>query len=99
MEVTFRTGALARCYASIREAERTWGRDVARRYINRVDKLLAAEKLSELFDSASLRLHPLTGERAGQYAVTLLGRWRLVITVSPDQRTAIVEEVSNHYGD
>ncbi len=99
MEVTFRTRTLARCYASVREAERAWGRDVARRYVNRIDKLLAAEKLSDLFGAPSLRLHPLTGQRAGQYAMTLIGRWRLVVTVSEDERAAVIEEASHHYGD
>ena len=51
----------------------------------------------KLFDIASLRLHPLTGDRQGQYALTLTGRWRLILTVAGD--TAIIEEVSSHYGD
>jgi len=47
--------------------------------------------------ATALRIHPLSGERANQYAMTLAGRWRLVFTVDGD--TVTVEEVSNHYDD
>ena len=47
-----------------------------------------------------LDCHPLKGERAGQYAVTLLGRWRLVFTLQGNTAEIIrIEEVSKHYGD
>jgi plasmid maintenance system killer protein len=54
-------------------------------------------EFSKLFDMASLRLHPLTGDRQGFYALTLSGRWRLILTVEGD--AVIIEEVTNHYGD
>ena len=47
-----------------------------------------------------LGLHPLTGDRKGQYAVTLHDRWRLIFTIhgTPPSRVHI-EEVTIHYGD
>jgi toxin HigB-1 len=97
MRVVFRSRRLERCYTSQPEGSQTWGPDVARRYAQRVGLLLDAERFDDLFLSAALRVHPLAGERKGQYAMTLLGRWRLIVTV--DRDTVTIEEVTNHYGD
>ncbi len=44
-----------------------------------------------------LRIREVDGDRQGSYALTLSGRCRLILTVEDD--TAIIEEVTNHYGD
>ncbi|WBL37309.1 type II toxin-antitoxin system RelE/ParE family toxin [Tepidiforma flava] len=98
MDVEFRTEELRRRYLEPGEAERAWGRPVARKYIQRVDILRAAGSLAELAALASLRLHPLRGARAGQYALSLNDRWRLIVTVDA-AGIVRVEEVTNHYGD
>jgi plasmid maintenance system killer protein len=54
-----------------------------------------AERFDDLFTATALHLLP--GDRKGQHAMTLQGRWRLIVTVEGD--TVIVEEVTNHYGD
>ena len=97
MEVRFRNRSLERSFFASREASRMWGRDVGRRYIQRVTLLIDAEHFDDLFAATSLHLHPLSGDRQGQYAMTLQGRWRLIITVEAD--AIVVEEVTNHYGD
>lgn len=44
--------------------------------------------------------HALKGDRQGQCSLTLVGRWRLIITVRDEAMTVVrVEEVSKHYGD
>lgn len=78
-------------------AYREWGRDVGRLYLRRIATIRNISEFRKLFDITSLHVHPLTGDRHGLYALTLTGRWRLVLTVEGD--TAIIEEVSNHYGD
>ena len=63
---------------------------------------MAAVKFADLFEIQSLYLHPLTGDRRGQYAMTIKGRWRLIIALNDldDQQQVItLEEVSNHYDD
>ena len=97
MKVVFRNRSLERCFVSLNEANQTWGQDVGRRYIQRVALLLDAGRFDDLFTAATLHLHPLSGDRRGQYAMTLQGRWRLIVTVERD--TIIVEEVTNHYDD
>lgn len=61
--------------------------------------LIAAGRFSELYTVRSLRLHPLKGGREGEHSLTLVDRWRLILTYLPDEQAIHVEEVSNHYGD
>ena len=68
------------------------------RCVSRVAFIAHAEQFSDLYTFAFLRLHPLKGEREGQHSITLVGRWRLILT-TPNDTTVVVEEVSNHYGD
>lgn len=100
MEVTFRTTHLEECFRLGAQARRAWGVKVARRYVERVTILQAARSVTELYAMAALHFHPLKGSRAGQYAMSLGDRWRLIVTVRDDAMTMVrVEEVSKHYGD
>lgn len=98
MEVSFGDSRLERCYKEHEQAVKKWGPVVARKYILRIDIIYAAKTLEELFSSKSLRLHSLKGERAGEYAITLHDRWRLIIVRDGD-RGIQVKEVTSHYGD
>lgn len=99
MEVLFASNKLARCYQDQRRATQAWGPEIGPLYIARVTTLMAAVKFADLFEIKSLYLHPLTGDRQGQYALTIQGRWRLIITLDDQQQVITLEEVSNHYGD
>ena len=100
MEIRFRTRKLQRQYESSAEAARAYGRDVARKYIQRVDLIKAIHNLAEMKALPGLDCHPLKGDRAGQWAISLTGFWRLIFTLSGDQlEIVLVEEVSKHYGD
>jgi len=47
-----------------------------------------------------LRFHPLKGDRQGQHSITLVDRWRMVVTFRDDVLTVVrIEEVSAHYGN
>jgi len=87
-----------RCYQESDRAIRRWGPDIGRRYIQRIQVLYAAKRFSDLSTIRSLRLHALKGEREGQYAMTLLGRWRLVVVPVGEDKVRL-EEVTSHYGD
>jgi len=43
VQVGFRTSRLRECYESIKKAQRQWDEKVARRYIERVNVLMAAK--------------------------------------------------------
>lgn len=96
MNVSFRSRKLARCYADINLAVREWGPEVGRRYVRRVDLLRAARSLEDLRANRALDVHPLRGNRAGQHALRLTGRMRLVVTLTGT--TAEIEEVVDYHG-
>ena len=81
-------------------SQRAWGEAVARAYARRIEILKAVETLQAVAAFRHLRLHPLTGDRQGQYALTLHDRSRPVFTVhgTPPNRVHI-EEVTIHYGN
>lgn len=99
MEVEFATGRLERCYADVREGTREWGRAVALRYVGRIDDIYATPNFSELYEHRLWRLHRLHGEYAGKFAITLLGRYRLIVGQGSAEDHIVIYEVSNHYDD
>ena len=97
MRVAFRTRRLERCFAQESLAVRTWGPYVGRRYVERVNILMQVRDFDELADIPPLRFHPLSGERADQYAIRLTGQIRLVFAIT-GPNTITVEEVVDYHG-
>jgi plasmid maintenance system killer protein len=98
--VRFATSRLERCYREIRLAQREWGQQVGRTYIQRINTLWAARDGRDLFALKALDMHPLKGNRRGQHAIRLGDRERLIVAFQDDAWTIVrVEEVSKHYGD
>lgn len=100
MEVTFRTTKLRKCYESVKDAEREWGAEVARRYIQRVDTLYACKSKDDLYTIPSFKFHELSGDRRDEYAILLGYRSRLIVTFRDQVPQVVrVEGVSQHYGN
>ncbi|MDK2970559.1 MAG: hypothetical protein PWP23_314 [Candidatus Sumerlaeota bacterium] len=104
MLVTFRTSKLRKQYEQSKEAEKAYGREVARRYIERINIIKQAHNIDELCalprPLPGLRCHALKGDRKGQWAINLTGFHRLIFTLEGDQlQVARIEEVSKHYDD
>ena len=100
MEIRFRTKKLEKQYRDVKEAEKAYGRQVARKYIQRVNIIKSAKCFDDLYAIHVLRLHPLKGDRDGQYALTLTGFYRLIICrIGESYDIVRIEEVSKHYGD
>ena len=78
-------------------AIQTWGTEVGRRYILRVNTLYSMRVFAEIFQQPSWHAHPLTGNRADQFSIRLTGQWRLIITKGDTDTAVNVKEVSNHY--
>ena len=78
---------------------RRWGEPVARKYVTRIIQLTNAQDFADIRKLASLIAHPLKGDRKGQWALDMTGRWRLIVEPSRDGREATILEVSQHYGD
>ena len=97
MEVRFASNRLGRCADDYREEVREWGAPVARRYISRVRVLRDAAAFRDLWSNRSLRLHPLSGQRQGQYAIDLTNRWRLIVVPDQSGNGLVIAEVTQHY--
>lgn len=100
MEVRFRTRKLQKQYEKSREAEKIYGREVARKYIQRVNIIRQARDINELCALPGLRCHQLRGDRQGQWTVKLTRFYRLIFTLQGKKlEIAHIEEVSKHYDD
>lgn len=100
MEVVFKTKNLEKCYLDYLRGLRTWGPEVGKKYIQRIDLLQEATDMAEVRKLPGLDCHPLKGGRKGKFGITLHGRWRLIFSLQgKEARIICVEEVSKHYGD
>ena len=100
MEIRFRTKKLEKQYLKHKEAQKAYGQQVAKKYIMRINMIKTAKCFDELYAIPTLKFHPLEGKRKGEYAITLTGFYRLIITNDGEIfDTARIEEVSKHYGD
>ncbi len=100
MIVNFKTKKLEKCYCQGKQAQKEFGSQIAKKYIQRVNLIKAAKDLDEVMSLPGLRCHPLKGNRKGQYAVKLTSFYRLIFTVDGDcLDIALIEEVSKHYDD
>ena len=100
MEIQFRTKKLQRQYEYSNEAVRSFGKDAARKYIQRVNIIKHSKDIKELCSLPGLCCHPLKGKRKGQWAVRLTGFYRLIFTLKGSfLEIAFIEEVSKHYDE
>ena len=98
MELEFSSNRLAKAGVSFSEAGRLFGVPIGRKYIQRLAVLRATDKFTQLFGHQALRLHPLKGKRAGQYAITLTGNYRLIIEKIQEDKICIID-VEDYHGD
>jgi len=98
MDLEFRTRKLRKQYEDHRKAKEAYGKKVARRYIARVNIIKQVRDIEELRRLPALRCHQLTGDRQGQWALTLSGQYRLIFSLQgPQLEIARIEKVSKHY--
>ncbi|WP_421715550.1 type II toxin-antitoxin system RelE/ParE family toxin [Arcobacter arenosus] len=100
MEVRFKTNKLQKQYENSKDAIKAYGVDVAKKYIQRIGILKSVKSFDDLYKIPQLKFHPLTGNRDGEFAISLTGFYRLIITKHGDTfDIAKIEEVSKHYDD
>lgn len=100
LEIKFRTKKLEKCYLDHQQSFTQYGKEVGRKYIQRINIIKEAISIHELKGLPGLRCHPLKGDRKGQWAVKLTNRYRLIFTLEGERlEIAHIEEVSNHYDD
>ena len=84
MEITFRTQKLKKDFDSERYLKRAYGDRMARAIMRRLAVLKNAGTLALVPTLPPDRLHLLTGNRRGQYAVDLVHPYRLVFKPNHD---------------
>lgn len=100
MIVKFKTRQLEICFKQHRKASKTFGEQIARKYIQRINIIQNSQSLDELTSLPGLRCHALKGARKGEYAINLSGFYRLIFRLTGDHlEIVMIEEVSKHYGD
>ena len=96
--------------SSERAAARRWGEN-APLLLTRLAMLVAAERLGDLVGAPG-KLHALTGNRAGQFALSLRGPHRLIFAIADDPiptlpdggvnlaevRSVLILEVAQYHG-
>lgn len=66
--------------------------------MQRLAVLRATDKFSQLYGFRALRLHPLKGNRAGQYSVILNENYRLIIEKVREDTVRIID-VEDYHGN
>lgn len=97
VEIEFRTRKLRRCFEREAEAIQEWGPQVGRRYIGRLQAIMAAPAVADLRALRALDFHALRQNRRGQYAIRLTGQMRLILEPGADERTLVVVEVTDYH--
>jgi proteic killer suppression protein len=91
---------LETCFKDHRKASKSFGEQIARKYIQRINIIQQSQNLHELMSLPGLRCHALKGVRKGEYAINLSGFYRLIFTMTGNRlEIVMIEEVSKHYGD
>jgi plasmid maintenance system killer protein len=98
LNIEFSSKRLVDASVSISEASRLFGVPIGRKYIQRLAVLRAADTFSQLYGLRALRLHPLKGDRAGQYSITLTGNYRLIIAKVREDEVQIID-VEDYHGN
>lgn len=81
MEITFKTNKLERCCNNYKVAVKSLGEQTAKKLIQRLNELRAADDLSMISHLPPPRLHSINGIRPGCFAVDLGHPMRLVFTI------------------
>jgi proteic killer suppression protein len=98
VDLEFASNRLNSASVSLSGANRLLGIPIGRKYIQRLAVLRATEKFSQLYGHKALNLHHLKGNRAGDYAITLTGNYRLILERINEDKVKIMD-VEDYHGN
>ncbi|WP_104372708.1 type II toxin-antitoxin system RelE/ParE family toxin [Desulfocucumis palustris] len=84
MDIYFSCAKLQKACNLEQESIKKWGPEIAKKVRQRLSELKAADSLSDISHLPPPRLHELTGERKGRFAVDLQQPFRLVFEPAHD---------------
>ena len=97
MEVRFRNERLRRFVESETKVTRRCGKDVAHQLPKKLQHLISANRLEDLFRYGGLGLELLEPKERGMWSIRINRQWRLLFQKGERDDVVIVEEVSKHY--
>jgi toxin HigB-1 len=98
VQIEFSTRRLSEAAVSFSEASRLFGVPIGRKYLQRLAVLRAVDEFGQLYGLRALQLHHLKGDRAGQYAISLTGNFRLIIEKIEKDKVRIID-LEDYHGD
>jgi toxin HigB-1 len=96
--IEFSSRHLTEASLALSVASRLFGIPVGRKYIQRLALLRAVDKFPQLYGLKALRIHPLKGQRTGEYAITLTGNYRLIIQKIDEDKIRVID-VEDYHGN
>ncbi|VTR62450.1 killer suppression protein HigA [Actinobacillus pleuropneumoniae] len=84
MDIYFKDRKLEKAMNNERDCIKMWGADNARKIMTRMAELKAADNLSIIPHVPPARLHLLTGNRAGQFSVSVKDPFRIIFKPEED---------------
>ncbi|MEZ5337919.1 MAG: type II toxin-antitoxin system RelE/ParE family toxin [bacterium] len=101
MKIEFRKRKDQQCFEIHAKARSRWPRQVADRYIQRIQIIQQTVNFEELRRLPALRVHELKGDLRGIWSMTIHEKWRLLFELiqADGQELIRITEVSNHYDD
>lgn len=83
MNITFKNRKLQKILTDPGEIKKAYG-SMARRVSQRMDQLQAAPNLATIQSLPAMECHILTGDRKGEWAVSISGNYRLIFEIDQD---------------
>lgn len=99
MRVEFQDDDLQKLYEDPDFRLKTFGPELTSAFRKRMQMLLAAEDVRDLYAMKSNRFEKLKGDREGQYSLRINDQWRLVIELVTDStgtKAVVIEVVDYH---
>lgn len=98
MEVEYRSKRIEKICTDASYAEKKYGWEMAEKIQARVDQIIAADTVEQMIQFNIGRCHPLKGDRKDQYAVKLVGAYRLVFEKKGSQvQIALITEIVDYH--
>ena len=83
MNIEFKSNKLRKILTNAREIQKHYG-TMAKKVSQRMDQMYASPNLSVLISYPSADCHLLSGDRAGEWAVSISGNYRLIFEIYQD---------------
>ena len=80
MNITFKTNKLEKTLNNPGEIKKAYG-SMSKRVVQRMDQLQAAPNLASILSMLSLECHALTGNRQGEWSISISGNYRLIFEI------------------